>query len=309
MPRALLLYVFAAFACGCGGPSPDKGREASAASDAPTQSALKAGDGSPSAHTPISGTLRQNRYLKLAVTEAGFAPANHSAPPGLRYYTVGLRGVGRSSGNDFVLEFQKFVFAQNERGCISHPEPNATWLKHPFGETALFSAAEPIEGQLAFLVPDDTQHVRVLIAPASGDGFAVPAGDDFTPTWPTPIQTIEDGSTLRVHVLPSPAQPAALPPPAAGREQVVLDFVIENLKTTQGIEFQTSQQLRLAGLAGSFVQPAALTKQFGCRLDDGDVIPPGHARRFMVVYDTPAGAPRRLQYRGFEVDELSVDLK
>jgi hypothetical protein len=245
----------------------------------------------------------------MGVTEAGFDPAGPAAPPGLHNYTVGLRGIGRSRANDLVLEFQRFVFAQNERGCISHPEPHATWLKRPFGETTLFSPAKPTEGQLAFLVPDDRQRVRVLIAPASGNGLVVPAGEDFTPTWPPPVQTIEDGSTLRVLVLPIPAPSAALAPPAPGREHVVLDFVIENLKTTQGIEFQTSQQLRLAGPAGAFVQPSALTKQFGCRLDDGDVIPPGHARRFLLVYDMPAGAPRRLQYRGFEVAEASVDLE
>ncbi len=307
MPRALLCYVFAAFAYGCSGPSADEHQDASTtdgpASVAPAQSASAA------ASTIISGTLRQNSYLKLAATEAGFDPTAPSAPPGQRYYTVGFRGFGRSSGNNFALEIQKFVFAQNERGCISHPEPHATWLKHPFGETALFSTAQATEGELAFLVPDDTQHVRVLIAPASGDGLAVPAGPDFTPTWPTPIQTIDDGSTLRVHVLPSPAQLPVLPPPASGREQVVLDVVIENLKTTQGIELTTSQQLRLENPAGSFVQASALTKQLACRLDDGDVIPSGHARRLMVVYDLPAGAPRRLQYRGFEVDQVSVDLK
>jgi len=164
-------------------------------------------------------------------------------------------------------------------------------------------------GKLAFLVPDDTQRVRVLIAPAGDGALVVPAGEDFAPSWAPPVQTIEDGSRLRVLVLPDPARPAALLPPAAGCEQVVLDFVIENLKATQGIEFTTSQQLRLAGFDGTFVQPLALTKQLGCRLDDGDVIPPAHARRLMVVYDMPAGARRRLQYRGFEVDEISVDLK
>jgi hypothetical protein len=245
----------------------------------------------------------------MAVTEAGFDPAGPAAPPGLRYYTVGLRGIGRSRSNEFGLEFQPFVFAQNDRGCISRPLPDAPWLRHPFGRTAVFSVAKPTEGQLAFLVPDDTQRIRVLIAPASGDGLVVPAGEDFTPSWPAPVHTIEDGSTLRVLVLPNPAPSAALAPPAAGREHVVLDFVIENLKSTQGIDFQTSQQLRLAGPAGAFVQPSALTQQFGCRLDDGDVIPPGHLRRFLLVYEMPSGAPRRLQYRGFEVDEANVDLE
>jgi hypothetical protein len=303
MLRALFLCAFAVLVCGCGVPSPEP------ASTAPAVAGSTDSGQSNTDIPAVSGPPRANKYVQLGVTEAGFTPGSHSAPPGLRYYVVGLRGAGRSSGNDFALEIQKFVFAQNERGCISHPEASATWLKHPFGATAIFSAAQPTEGELAFLVPDDTQHIRVLIAPASGDGLVVPAGEDFTPSWPTPIQTIDDGSTLRVHVLPSPAQPPTLPPPAAGREQVVLDVVIENLKTTQGIEFTTSQQLRLENPAGSFVQPSALTKQINCRLDDGDVIPSGHARRLMVVYDLPAGAPRRLQYRGFEVDQVSVDLK
>jgi hypothetical protein len=137
----------------------------------------------------------------------------------------------------------------------------------------------------------------------------VPAGEDFTPEWPSPAHTIEDGTTLRVLVLPNPAPSAALTPPPAGREYVVLDFVIENQQTEHGIEFQTSQQLRLVDPAGKFVQQSALTKKFGCRLDDGDLIPPGHARRFMVVYDMPAGVPAKLQYRGFEVDEVTVDLE
>ncbi len=313
MPRALLFCVFAALACGCGGSSPDKGQETLAAQDpasaAPMPAASKASSDSSPGLPAVSSPPRSNKYLQMAVTEAGFDPAAPTAPPGLGYYTVGLRGIGRSRGNDFLLEFRRFVFAQNERGCISRPEPDAKWLKRPFGETALYTAANPTEGQLAFLMPNDMERVRVLIAPAGDGALVVPAGEDFTPAWPTPIQTIEDGSTLRVLVLPSPEPPASLPPPAAGREQVVLDVVIENLKTTQGIEFTTSQQLRLEGPAGSFVQPADLTRQLGCRLDDGDVIPPGHARRFMVAYDLPAGSARRLQYRGFEVDEVSVGLE
>jgi hypothetical protein len=60
--------------------------------------------------------------------------------------------------------------------------------------------------------------------------------------------------------------------------------------------------------AGKFIQPAESTKELGCRLDDLDVVPPGQVRRLMVAYDVPAGAPKRLQYRGFAVDEVTVDL-
>jgi hypothetical protein len=71
---------------------------------------------------------------------------------------------------------QLFVFARYDRGCISRPLPDAPWLRHAFGKTAVFTAAKPTDGQLAFLVSDDTQRVRVLIAPASGGGLVVPAG-------------------------------------------------------------------------------------------------------------------------------------
>jgi hypothetical protein len=90
--------------------------------------------------------------------------------------------------------------------------------------------------------------------------------------------------------------------------RVVLDFVIENLKSTQGIEFTTSQQLRLIDPQGKFVQLDASTNALGCRLEDGGVIPSSQSRRFMAAYELPAGAPLRLQYRGFEVEEASVDL-
>ena len=254
----------------------------------------------------LSGAPRKNKHLQLEVYEAGFDRAAPVAPRNLRYFTAGLRGVALTPAT-VEIPIAPFVFAQNDKGCISRPEPSASWLKQPFGDVAVFTVDKPTRGQLAFLVPDDTEHVRLLIAP-TGRGLVVSAGDEFTPTWPDPIRTIEDGSTLRVLVLPAPEKPPVLPPPAAGLERVVLDFLIENLSDEQGIEFTTSQQLRLVDPAGNFIQPAESTKEFGCRLDDLDVVPPGHVRRLMVAYDVPAGAPKRLQYRGFEVDEVTVDL-
>ena len=254
-----------------------------------------------------SGPPRQNKLLRLKVTGSGFDPAAPAAPPGQRYYTVALSGVGRSR-SDIGIDVQRFVFAQDERGCMARPEANASWLKHPLGATPVFTAERPTEGQISFAVPDDSRQIRVLVAPAEIESLAVPAGEDFTPAWPAPVSTIEDGTTLRVLVLPQGESSAANPPPAAGRVRVVLDFVIENLKSTQGIEFTTSQQLRLVDPQGVLVQPDASTNQLGCRLEDGDVIPPSQSRRFMAAYELPTGAPLRLQYRGFEVDETTVDL-
>ncbi len=325
----VLLGCGGALAAACG--TPASGPVAGAASDAasaaspapPPASPASAGAAaspSPPAGAPpaVRAAPRENGYLRLQVTEAGFWPADRSAPPGLRYYTVGLLGTSKSDsadpvfaqtkGNDVLLDVRRFVFGQNDQGCIVRPERDVAGVERLIGDSIAFPPVKHAEGRLVFLVPEDTVHMRVVIAPA-GEGLIVPAGPDFTPSWPAPLHTIDDGSTLRVHVLPSPRPRASLPPAAAGREHVVVDVAVENRTAEQGVEFQTSQQLRLVDAGGRFVQPSApLTKLLGCRLDDGDVIPPGQTRRLQVVYDVPAGAPRRLQYRGFEKDEATVDL-
>lgn len=266
----------------------------------------------------VAGSPQQNDILRLEVTEAGFFPAADSPSPGRRYYTVGMRGtslsasgqlLGASKGDDVSIDVRRFVFAQDDRGCISRPEFSVAGVPNTFGDSMTFSPSKTTEGRLVFLVPDDAKKLRVLIAPAGTDGLAVPAGDDFTPDWPRPLHTIDDGTTMRILVLPSPASRSDLPRAAAGTEFVVIDVVVQNLSSDHGIEFQPSQQLRLMDGAGKFVMASPATRQLGCRMDDNDVIPPGHARRVMAVYEMPIGAGRRLQYRGFEKTETVVEIR
>lgn len=307
--RLTTICLIVAITSGCGDATRGEqaaGAQPEQASESPAQASVETQTDAGASFGGMAGPPRQNKILRLAVSDSGFAGGAPAPPAGSRYFNVQLRGASRSS-NDVEIHTSAFVFAQNEAGCISRPIMDAPWLNQPFGDRIMFSGKGPMEGQLAFLVPADTQQVRVLVAPAGAGALIVPAGEDFEPSWPTPVATIDDGSTLRVLVLPKPMQLPQLPPAATGREQVVLDVVIENLTTEQGIEFTTSQQLRLVDQSGKFVQPSAATQKIGCRLDDGDVIPPGHSRRFQVVYDMPPGEPRRLNYRGFEVDEVTVD--
>lgn len=321
--NAWSLSIFATLVAGCGSSSPN-----AAAGDRPAAAAATAESPSTSGQAPanqtaidlpkVSGSPHENAILRLEVTEAGFFPAGPAASPGRRYYTVGLRGISRSAsgqllggskGDDVLIDARRFVFAQNERGCLARPEFNVAGVPNPFGDSITFSPSKEIEGRLTFLMPDDTQRVRVLIAPAGSDGLAVPAGANFTPAWPKPIHTIDDGTTLRVLVLPSPPLPSGLPPASAGREYLALDVVVQNLGQDRGIEFQPSQQLRLMDPGGKFVQASAATQQLGCRMNDGEVIPPGHARRLVAIYEMPAGVARRLHYRGFEKEEAVVDIR
>lgn len=315
MSRAAWLCALA-ISVGCGSASSDPAAS-NASAGAASAAAATTGVGQVVGLPKVAGVPKDNSLLHLEVTEAGFFPAG-AASPGRRFYTVGLRGtsrsasaqlLGQSKGDDVMIDVRRFVFAQNDRGCISRPEMETTGVTNLFGDQMTFSPGKNTEGRLVFMVPNDTQRVRVLIAPAGADGLAVTAGPDFTPAWPKPIHTIDDGTTMKILVLPIPTLPAGLPPPSAGKELVVLDVVVQNLSAENGIEFQPSQQLRLMDASGAFVQAAPATQQLGCHMDDGDVIPPGQFRRLVAIYEMPAGGSRRLHYRGFETEEAIVDIR
>ena len=68
-------------------------------------------------------------------------------------------------------------------------------------------------------------------------------------------------------------------------------------------------QLRLQAADGTFIDPSPLSAGVPCALPADGGIPPATSRRFTFVYDVPADArPRQIQYRGFELQETTVDL-
>jgi hypothetical protein len=257
----------------------------------------------PPAPPATMGAANRTKLLELAVTEGSWAPADPAPPAGLRYYTLGLRGSSLSPTNIVEVKINEYLFLQNDQGCVAQPESKAPWLSRPLLATAPFLPNIPNEGQLAFLLPADTKNVKFLLRPAIGGALDLAVGADFTPSWPAPVKTVQDGTTLRVQILPPPARPASVPPPSAGRDQVILDVVVENMKPSSGIEFQANQQLRLVDAEGHFHPPEAVSAQVPCRLTGAGVIPAGGSRRFMLVYDVPAGQGGRLEYRGFEKTE------
>lgn len=257
---------------------------------------------------PAIGSARQNDMMQLALAEAGFSTAG-APQPGLRYYTVALRGRSLSPANIVDLQPHAFIYLQTDRGCVARPERDAPGLARPMGNIGSLPPTSPNEEQLAFLVPDDTKQARLLVTPAGKAAIALPSTDAFALSWPSPQQSIQDGSTLKLHVLPTPPRPAHLPAAGPGRELVMLDVALENLKATVGIDFQGTMQLRLVDPSGAFIQPSPLSDQLTCTLGAEGVIPAGHARRFRYVYDVPAGMPLKLEYRGFDRDSVVVEIR
>ncbi len=224
----------------------------------------------------------------------------------MRAFVVGLRGTSRSPKDIVDIPFLQFVYAQNEQGCLVRPEATPAGLTRAFDEIGSFPPTGANEGQLLFFVPAESKALRVLLRSAKGAPIDLPAPTDFKPSWPAPTQSIADGTTLRLHLLPTPAWPAGSAGPDAARRLV--DVVVENLSPSKGIELQ-AVQLRLVKEDGLFVEPSPSSADLPCRLIPDIVIPPASARRFALVYDVGPDEKVRMNYRGFELDETTVDFR
>ena len=251
---------------------------------------------------PSLGVAQQNETLALVATEAGWSENAPPPPPGFRYFTLGLRGTGRTPDDLVALDLSTGGFLQTDQGFVAEPE-QATWLRRPFARPAVFLRDYPNEGQLAFLLPAGSNKVRFLLRTRSGNAIDLPVSGEFTPAWPQPTGIITDGTTLRVLRLPPPDLPADLPAPSAGRRYLAVDVLIENLRTTQPIEFQVDRQLRVLDASGVVYSPSPESSRLPYRPTGSALVPAAAARRFQALYLVPSTEPLRLEYRGFERTE------
>ena len=272
--------------------------------DAAAGDALVAVKGRPVDAPPVPslGAAQQNETLALVSTEARWSENAPPPPPGFRYFTLGLRGTGRTPDDLVAIDLGASGFLQTDQGFVAEPE-QATWLRRPFARPAVFLRNYPNEGQLAFLIPAGSDKVRFLLRPRSGGTIDLPVAGEFTPAWPQPTGIITDGTTLRVLRLPPPDLPADLPAPAAGRRFLAVDVLIENLRTAQPIEFQIDRQLRVLDAGGVVYSPAPESSRLPYRPTGSAVVPAAAARRFQTLYLVPSTEPLRLEYRGFERTE------
>ena len=96
------------------------------------------------------------------------------------------------------------------------------------------------------------------------------------------------------------ASPAGLGQPPAGLEFLVVDYLVENLTPSTGIELQPRPQFALADESGKMYEPAGASSRLPCRLTGANVVPAGGWRRFSLLYNVPPGQPLTLQYRGLK---------
>jgi hypothetical protein len=129
------------------------------------------------------GSSASNDELTLTVTEAGWSENAPAAPPGLRYFTLGLRAVGRAPGRVVPIDFTGSGRLESDKQQVAEPQ-QVGWLKRPFARPAAILPGVPNEGQLAFLLPADAKSVKFVLRPQPGSPIDVPIPNVFGPARP-----------------------------------------------------------------------------------------------------------------------------
>lgn len=251
----------------------------------------------PRLSSSLGGSSRSNEFVDLAVTGASWVDA--ASEPGMRTLVVGIKGISRQNAMVDV-PFGEYAFLQTDQGCIAQPEERPASVTRSLAPIGRFLPLAPSEGQLAFDVPAATRGATFTFRPAQARPIDLPVLGNAAPQRPAARATLQDGSVLRVLVVGGGAASAGLPQPPSGLEYLVVDYVVENLNTGQGLELQADPQFGLVDGTGQLHPPEAASAGLPCRLTGNAVVPAGSWRRFSLLYAVPIGQPLSLQYRGFE---------
>ena len=246
----------------------------------------------------LGGASKSNELVDLAIAGASWS-ATAPATPGSKTLVVTLKGISRQNAIADI-PFGDFSFLQTGAGCIAQPERPDQTLTRPFSPKGSFIPFIPTEGQLAFVVPVDTQSAALLLRLHQGASLDLPVLGDGSARKPPVAATHDDGKVLRIGVVGVSAPPATVPAPRSGLEYVAVDYIVENLTVNTGIDLQPGPQLALADAEGKTYPPDQASQLLPCRLTGRNTVPAGGWRRFSLLYAVPVGQPLTLKYRGFE---------
>jgi hypothetical protein len=241
----------------------------------------------PRLSSTLGGQSRGNEFVDLAVTGMSWADAKE---PGARTLVATIKGISRQ--NAMVdMPFGEYAFLQTDEGCIAQPDesPDAT-VSRSLAPVGRFIPFAPNEGQLAFTVPATTRAATLMFRATQGRPIDLPVLGNTPPQRPAARQTVQDGAVLRVSLVGTGTPPAGLPGPPEGRQYLVVDYVVENLQTGQGVELQADPQFSLVDGAGQTYPADAGSSALPCRLTGAGVV--------------PAGGSLNVKYRGFEAEGL-----
>jgi len=266
----------------------------------------------PAAAAPIAGPVK-NEVLEVSAygVQQVASLGNMSAPGGDMYAVVQLGCTGKSEGSLVQVELENYAYLRDPQGVTFTPAKDVS-APGQFKGTVQFLPETAQRGALVFQVPAQHGALTLLIklpgyAPleldlphtANGSG-----GVSAAATLPPVLFTIADGETLDVQVHGVRMAPnLGDAQPEEGKRFLVLDLSLVST-VDQGIEFQTSEQLKLLNGEEEILADTDSMEKLSHPLKEDSVVPAHGRGRFEVAFQAPVNATKLvLYYRGFNREE------
>jgi hypothetical protein len=223
-----------------------------------------------------------------------------------KYAVVQLGGTGKAEGSLVQAELENYAYLRDSQGNTFTPAKDVS-APGQFKGMVQFLPGTLQRGSLVFPVPE--QHgALTFVLPLPGypplelnlPDSATGSGARLTTATAPTLFTVSDGGTLEVQIHGAHWAPTlGDAQPEGGKRFLVLDLTLVN-KLDQGIEFQTSQQLKLLNGEEEILADTDAMQKLAHPLNEDSVVPAHGRGRFEVAYQVPSNAGKLvLYYRGF----------
>jgi hypothetical protein len=265
----------------------------------------------PAAAAPIAGPVKNEVLEVSAYGVQQVASLGGKYAPGTDAYAVVQLGcTGKSQGSLVQVALEDYAYLRDAQGTTFTPAKDVS-APGQFKGMVQFLPETAQRGALVFQVPAQHGALRLVVnlpgypplelnLPNTSTGGGAPAAVSQAPV----LFTISDGDTLDVQVHGMRAAPnLGDAQPEEGKRFLVLDLSLVS-KVNQGIEFQTSEQLKLLNGEEEILVDTNSMEKLSHPLNENSVVPAHGRGRFEIAFQAPADATKLvLYYRGFNREE------
>ncbi|MGA3167522.1 MAG: hypothetical protein ABSF14_15570 [Terriglobia bacterium] len=266
----------------------------------------------PAAAAPVAGPVK-NEVLEVSAygVQQVASLGGKYAPGADAYAVVQLGCTGKSEGSLVQVELENYAYLRDAQGSTFTPAKEVS-VPGQFKGMVQFLPETAQRGALVFQVPAQHGALTLVIkltgyAPLELDlpnTATGRVGGSAAANLPPVLFTISDGDTLDVQIHGVRTAPnLGDAQPEEGKRFLVLDLSLVS-KVDQGIEFQTSEQLKLLNGEEEILVDTDSMEKLAHPLVEDSVVPAHGRGRFEVAFQAPANATKLvLYYRGFNREE------
>ena len=259
----------------------------------------------PEAKEEIPALITQeNKYLKISF---------YGIKPQGEIFLVDLGVESVSKGNVVDLDFGQNVFLIEDalyqyEALVSEKMPFSL-----YGFTRFIPYWER-RGFLAFKSLPTQKNLSLLVNIPRAEPLYFNLNPEIPiSATPKPVATIEDGEIAKIDILGlTRASMIKGQYPEKEQQYLILDIIAHCIPLNQGnLILQSGKQFMLLDQLGNKYPMSEVTQIISHGIESEQIIPPGTARRFNLVYEVPLDIQKTtLYYRGFTLEEnISIEAK